>query len=376
MEHKFLTISNASKSQTDIDIDGNIGPYWDWDEWKAVLDNTYKGLKKKLKDVPQTASHTINVGIASLGGSLDDGLKMHDLLANHKATKITDIKGYCASASTIIAQSASKGKRRMSANAFYLIHQASGYLSWANATEAESALEDLKRANQTIAELYARRSGKDVQVFIDLMAKNNGNGVWLTAQEAKEYGLVDEVYEPNEKTISNVNSLAGLMNNARNLPPLPQITNNSPDMDLKEFFEKLSNKIDNIGKKTPENNKGEGAETVEVKILDNEEVQTMMDNFKTQIENAVSKEDYEAIVTAKNALENEKQGWETEKQNWATEKGDMQNTIDQLQAKVDKAEGKPTNLDNGGDPDPQGGGATKTKNELAAEQNAAALKSN
>lgn len=370
MEKRYLSIRNASKNETIIDVDEAIGPYIDWEEWRLIMDNTYSHLKKTLKEIPQSKAHTITVNIDNnFGGYLHDGLAMHDMLAEHKATVVTNIRGFCASAATVLAQCASDGKRRISSNAFYLIHK--GIIGiYGNANQLQVALEDMNGIDKTIADLYAKRSGKDADSFLELMNKADGNGVWLTAEEALEYGLVDEVFEPSSKGVS-MEKVLNLYSKEKNLPPLPQVINNSPDMTLEETFSKFKNEllesIKNIGKGPA--NAGEGADKpVEVKILDNEKVTNMISNMEKQIENAVSKEDHDAVVQLKNTLE-------TEKATWATEKTNLENKVSNLESEVAKLKGSKTTPDGGtGDPNPAGGQTQKTQNEINAEANAKAFR--
>jgi ATP-dependent protease ClpP protease subunit len=366
MPKEFLNIRNASKSETIIDVDEAIGPYIDWERWEVIMDNTYSSLKNKLKDIPQSASHTIKVNIDNnLGGYLKDGLTMHDLLAEHKSTKVTTIHGYCASAATVLAQCASKGKRRMSSNAFYLIHRAMNG-TYGNANELREMLKLVEDTDNILAKLYAKRSGKDVSVFEELMDRNNGNGVWLNADEALEYGLIDQVFEPNEKAV-NMEGIMNLYSKDKNLPPLP--TNlNSPDMTIEEALAKFKNDmaemIKNIGKAKPS---GEDADkTIEVKILDNEAVTNLIAGMEAQIKNTVSKEDHDVVVNAKNDLDSEKSAW-------GTKKTELENKITNLEGEVAKLKGTKTPAAGGGDPNPSGGGTKKTQNQINAEKNAAAF---
>ena len=111
--------------------------------------------------------------------------------------------------------------------------------------------------------------------------------------------------------------------------------------------------IKNIGKGPA--NAGEGADNpVEVKILDNEEVTNMIAGMEAQIKNAVSKEDHDAVVQAKNTLE-------TEKETWATEKTTLENKVSNLESEVAKLKGSKLDPDPAGDPDPKGGATTKTQ---------------
>ena len=99
-----------------------------------------------------------------------------------------------ATAATIIAQAASEGGREISENALYLIHN-SICATEGNAAEITSQIELLRQTDARIAAVYAARSGRPDEEFAALMAENNGNGRWLSPQEAVEAGLADRVIE-------------------------------------------------------------------------------------------------------------------------------------------------------------------------------------
>lgn len=111
--------------------------------------------------------------------------------------------GFNASASTIISLGAKTVK--MDKNGFYLVHKVSNWIGeWGtkNADEIQEAIDRLQKNKQendkidmVLAQLYAAKTGKDVQEMHDVLTK----GTWLTAQEAKEYGFVDELVDASEK---------------------------------------------------------------------------------------------------------------------------------------------------------------------------------
>lgn len=185
-----IEIRNQSKEEAVIDIDGEIGGF-DFDTWEMV--NTPKKIKDQLKKIADLDTKKIVVNINSLGGFIDDGLAIHDILASHDAEIETNVIGMTASAATIIAQAGDV--RKISDNALYLIHRGWGGMI-GNANDAEAFAEDLRTMDKRIANIYAKRSDKSVDEMLDLMDANNGDGKWIDAEEAKELGLVDEVYEP------------------------------------------------------------------------------------------------------------------------------------------------------------------------------------
>lgn len=185
-----IEIRNQTKEEAVIDIDGEIGGF-DWDTWETV--NTPKIIKEQLKKIAALDTKKIIVNINSLGGFIDDGLAIHDILASHEAEIETNVIGMTASAATIIAQAGDT--RKISDNALYLVHRGWGMMI-GNANDAESYAESLRTMDKRIANIYAKRSDKSVDELLDLMDENNGDGKWIDAEEAKEFGLVDEIYEP------------------------------------------------------------------------------------------------------------------------------------------------------------------------------------
>lgn len=100
--------------------------------------------------------------------------------------------GYVASAATLIAQAASEGRREISAGALYLVH-AAACAAEGNAAELEARAELLRKTDERLAALYARRSGRPQEEFAQRMAENNGNGRWLSPEETVAAGLADVV---------------------------------------------------------------------------------------------------------------------------------------------------------------------------------------
>lgn len=189
--------SQADDNTATIDIDGEIGwASWDGEDYTW---NTPEAIKKKLREIQDLKAEKIVVNINSLGGFVNDGLAIHDVLAMHPAQIETRVTGMTASAATIIAQAGDV--RKMSENALYLIHKSWG-LTIGNAMDHLEAVEELETIDKRMLSIYAKRSGKSEDEILSLMEESNGAGKWIDHQQALEMGLIDEAFEPMKAAAS------------------------------------------------------------------------------------------------------------------------------------------------------------------------------
>lgn len=187
---EIQTIQREDSTVAEVDIDGVIGFDWWADEEEQ---NTKQKMREQLREIDNIEADKIIVNISSLGGDVDHGLAIHDLLASNPATVETNVIGMTASAATIIAQAGDE--RFMSDNALYLVHRA-WTIGMGNANNFEEMANQLRKLDDRISNIYAKRGDNDQQEFLDLMNESNGDGIWISAVEAKEYGLIDTISEP------------------------------------------------------------------------------------------------------------------------------------------------------------------------------------
>lgn len=180
-----------------VEIEGQIGlPEWwsaDDPESRAA---TYENFRRQLDLLGRSTARRIEVRICSTGGNIHDALLIYEALCGLAASgaEITTLCfGYTASAATIVAQAATPGRRLVSSNALYLIHNATTTLE-GNRLDAEHTVRLLEETDARLAEIYASRSGRPSSGFRDLMARNGGRGEWLSASAAVEAGLADRIH--------------------------------------------------------------------------------------------------------------------------------------------------------------------------------------
>jgi ATP-dependent Clp protease protease subunit len=131
----------------------------------------------------------ITLYLNSPGGSVYDALGIYDTMKYVKPDIQTVGIGVQASAAAILLSSGTKGKRLLLPNATVMIHQPSSASERAKITDLEIGLKEGLRIKRLINEIMSKNTGQPVS-RID---KDMERDYWMTAEEAKKYGLVDKV---------------------------------------------------------------------------------------------------------------------------------------------------------------------------------------
>lgn len=127
--------------------------------------------------------------INSPGGSVTAGMAIYDTMNYIKCDVSTICVGLAASMGAFLLSSGTKGKRYSLANSEIMIHQVLGGAK-GQATDVEIHTRQLLRTKEKLNRLLAQNVGKDYETVKADTERDN----FLTAEEAKEYGIVDEVY--------------------------------------------------------------------------------------------------------------------------------------------------------------------------------------
>ena len=136
----------------------------------------------------QDPDKDIQFYITSPGGSVTAGMAIYDTMQYIKCDVSTICIGMAASMGAFLLSSGTKGKRIALPNAEIMIHQPSAGTQ-GKVTDMEIDVEHVLRIKRHLNEMLAANTGKSVeQVSADTERDH-----WLTAAEAKEYGLIDQV---------------------------------------------------------------------------------------------------------------------------------------------------------------------------------------
>ena len=136
----------------------------------------------------EDASKDIYFYINSPGGSVTAGLAMYDTMQHVRADIVTICLGQCASMGAFLLSSGQKGKRMALPNSRVLIHQPLGGAQ-GQASDIEIQANEIMRLKKLLNQILAYNTGKDIHV----VEKDTDRDNIMTAQQAKEYGLIDEI---------------------------------------------------------------------------------------------------------------------------------------------------------------------------------------
>lgn len=139
----------------------------------------------------QDPNRDVMMYINSPGGSMTAMTAIYDTMQYIKPDVQTVCLGQAASAAAILLASGTEGKRLMLPNARVLIHQPAIDQGFGKATEIEIQAKEMLRMREWLEETLAKHTGQDVEKI----RRDIEVDTFLTAPEAKEYGIVDEVLE-------------------------------------------------------------------------------------------------------------------------------------------------------------------------------------
>lgn len=182
-------------------IDDEIGQSW-FSEGVTIQD-----FAKTLNEV---SDKQLDIIVTSPGGDVAHGLAIYDLIRSRSGVTNVRFEGMAASAATVLAMSATKVS--MSDAALILIHRASAG-EYGNVDDMQSVIDSLNAVDSRLASIYSQKTGRTSEECLSLMKQDK----WLTAQEAFEFGLIDEIYKG--KLITNAVKFKEMEKKLKNVAP-------------------------------------------------------------------------------------------------------------------------------------------------------------
>ena len=136
----------------------------------------------------------VTIYINSPGGSVTAGLAIYDTMQYVNPDVSTVVMGQAASMAAILLAAGAKGKRFALPDARILIHQPLGGFQ-GQVSDIEIQSREMIRLKQRLNEIMARHTGQP----LDRVVRDSDRDYYMRAEEAKEYGIIDEVMEKHAK---------------------------------------------------------------------------------------------------------------------------------------------------------------------------------
>src|SRR5262245_51887143 len=174
---RMLTLGDLLLENRIILLQGEI---YDGNASEVVMKLLYLQSENRRKD--------INFYINSPGGSVTATMAMYDTMQILSCPVATYCVGLAASGGAVLLAGGTKGKRFALSHAKVMIHQPYGQVG-GQVSDIEIQADEILKTREALNQILARHTGQP----IERIAKDTDRDRYLTAGEAKEYGLVDEV---------------------------------------------------------------------------------------------------------------------------------------------------------------------------------------
>jgi ATP-dependent Clp protease protease subunit len=139
----------------------------------------------------------IHMYINSPGGVVSSGLAIYDTMQYIRSPVATFCVGQAASMGSLLLTAGQKGLRVCMPNARVMVHQPSGGFR-GQASDIERHAEDILATKRRLNQIYVKHTGQPYEVI----EKTLDRDYFMTAEEAKNFGIVDHVYEKRESAES------------------------------------------------------------------------------------------------------------------------------------------------------------------------------
>ncbi|PKD43658.1 ATP-dependent Clp endopeptidase, proteolytic subunit ClpP [Rhodohalobacter barkolensis] len=142
----------------------------------------------------QDPEKDINLYINSPGGVVSSGMAIYDTMQYIKCDVATTCVGMAASMGAVLLTAGAKGKRNALPHSRIMIHQPLGGVQ-GQASDIEIEAQEILRLKKELSGILAHHSDNTIEQIVEDSDRNK----WMTADEAKDYGLVDRVMRREEK---------------------------------------------------------------------------------------------------------------------------------------------------------------------------------
>ncbi|MCQ2098849.1 MAG: ATP-dependent Clp protease proteolytic subunit [Fibrobacter sp.] len=136
----------------------------------------------------------ITLYINSPGGYVSAGLAIYDTMQHVRPNIATICIGSCASMAAVLLAAGTKGKRYALPHSRIMLHQPSGAAT-GQSTDIQITAKEIVRTKDTLAEIVAKHTGK----AIDEVREKTDRDFYMSPEEAKAFGVIDEIFVPRKE---------------------------------------------------------------------------------------------------------------------------------------------------------------------------------
>ena len=148
---------------------------------------------ERMRELVNDNTRPITLYLNTAGGNVTDGLAVHDSIREivSRGCEVTIVvQGMAYSMGSVVLQAASDGRRLAQPHSWIMIHEPAKWAGWQSTSAAAQHLERLKQMQDQIYRILSARSGKPLRQIIRDTKRTD---LYLDAQRALEYGLIDAV---------------------------------------------------------------------------------------------------------------------------------------------------------------------------------------
>ena len=138
----------------------------------------------------------ITLYINSPGGYVSAGLAIYDTMQHVRPNIATICIGSCASMAAVLLAAGTKGKRYALPHSRIMLHQPSGAAT-GQSTDIQITAKEIVRTKETLTEIVAKHTGKS----IDEVREKTDRDFYMGPEEAKAFGVIDEIFVPRKEGI-------------------------------------------------------------------------------------------------------------------------------------------------------------------------------
>jgi len=268
--------AQVKENKVEVDIFDEIGG------WGVTADSFRDDVKYLLEE--NSHANELHINLNSPGGSVFDGIAIHNFISNLNMKTVVKIDALAASIATVIALGADEVQ--MNQNAFFMIHNP-WTVVMGEADEMRKQADVMDKIKDVIVGIYLRKTRISRAELSDLM----DNETWLTAEEAKRMNFIDVI---SGGLAIAACATTGFINNFNNIPK---------GLKMAEELENVSNELEVNEVETTEveetvTNETEEVENVEESTEETNEVEeaqeeTILNKVKTYLSGLISEKQEE-----------------------------------------------------------------------------------